>query len=46
MPFKEVKVKGGYVIRNLDTGKKYSKHPISKKNADAQLRILKYVTGK
>ena len=40
MPYKLVQVKGGYYVENEKTGKRYSKRPIAKKNAEAQMRIL------
>jgi len=47
MPYKIVKsIKhNGYQVKNIESGKKYSKHPISKKKAEAQLRILRQVTN-
>ena len=46
MPY-ELKKKGaGYVVRNKKTGKEYSNKPISKKNAEAQMRLLHLVEGK
>lgn len=46
MPYKQIKVKGGYKNKNLTTGKLYSKKPMTKKNADSQLRILKMTEKK
>ena len=40
MPYKVVKSGSGYKVKNKDTGKTYSKKPIPKKRADAQLRAL------
>jgi len=40
MPYKIVKRKGGFFVRNVDTGKVYSSKPMTKMDADAQLRIL------
>ena len=40
MPYKQIKVKGGYKNKNTATGKLHSK------NADSQLRILKMTEKK
>lgn len=40
MPYKIVKRKNGFVVKNMETGKEYSNKPISKENAEAQLRLL------
>ena len=40
MPYKLVKEGRGYIVVNQETGKKYSKKPITKAKAEAQLRIL------
>lgn len=40
MPYKLVRKKGGYIVQNTKTKKEYSSHPIPKKNAEAQLRLL------
>jgi hypothetical protein len=41
MPYKIIKVKGGYKNKNLSTGKTYSKKPMTKKNVEKQMVILK-----
>jgi len=41
MPYTQIKVKGGYKNKNINSGKSYSKKPMSKEKADSQLRILK-----
>ena len=41
MPFKTIKVKGGYKNKNTDTGKLYSNKAMTKKNVEKQLSILK-----
>jgi|TARA_R100001509_G_scaffold131781_1_gene85161 hypothetical protein len=41
MPFKQIKVKGGYKNKNMRTGKLHSNKPMTKEKADSQLRILK-----
>jgi hypothetical protein len=46
MPYKQIKVKGGYKNKNTATGKLHSKNPMTKKNADSQLRILKMTEKK
>lgn len=40
MPFKVQKVKGGYKVKNTDTGKTYSKKPIPKTKAKKQLKAI------
>ena len=40
MPYKLVQSGKGWFVENINTGKRYSKHPISKKNAVSQLRLL------
>ena len=40
MPYKIVKSKGGYYVKNKLTGKKFSNSPIPKSHAEAQLRAL------
>jgi len=45
MPY-ELKRKGtGYVVRNKETGKEYSKDPIPKSRAEAQIRLLRAIEG-
>jgi hypothetical protein len=44
MPYQIKKIKGGYVVVNLLTGKHYSNHPMTKEKAEAQLRLLRMVT--
>ena len=46
MPYSLSKAKGGYYVVNQDTKKKYSKKPIPKKNAEAQMRVLYSVMKK
>ena len=41
MPYKQIKVKGGYKNKNTKTGKLHSNKPMTKKNADSQLKKLK-----
>jgi hypothetical protein len=43
MPYEIKKARGGYYVINKDTKKKYSKKPITKANAEAQLRILEAI---
>jgi hypothetical protein len=40
MPFAVRKVKGGYKVKNLDTGKYYSKKAQTKTMADKQLKAI------
>lgn len=40
MPFKIIKTPKGYFVENIDTHKKYSKHPITEIKAKRQFRIL------
>jgi len=40
MPYKIVKVNGGYKVKNIKTGVFYSKHPMTLSSAKKQLRIL------
>ena len=40
MPYELKKVKNGYYVVSIETGKKHSKRPLSKAKAEAQLRIL------
>jgi len=45
MPFRIVKQNKGYFVENIDTGKRYSKKPLTEQNAKAQFRILnKYLS--
>ena len=51
MPYELVKKVGGYVVKNLESGKEHSKKPIPKSRAEAQMRLLYaidkgYVPGK
>tara|TARA_R100000742_G_C4243796_1_gene63016 strand:+ start:566 stop:709 length:144 start_codon:yes stop_codon:yes gene_type:complete len=41
MPYKTIKVNGGYKNKNTTTGKVYSKKAMTKSNAEKQLTILK-----
>lgn len=43
MPYKIVKSKGGFFVKNVATSKVYSSRPMKKENAEAQLRILEAV---
>jgi hypothetical protein len=40
MPFKIVRKGNGYAVKNMDSGKEYSKHPMTLLAAEAQLRVL------
>jgi len=41
MPYKTIKVKGGYKNKNLSTGKMYSKKAMTKQNVEKQMKILR-----
>ena len=43
MPYKIIKRKGGFFVKNVDTGKEYSSRPMTKMDAEAQKRILEAV---
>jgi hypothetical protein len=43
MPYKLVKVKGGYFVETISTGKKHSDSPMTKLKAEAQLRLLESI---
>lgn len=45
MPFKLVRFKNGYKVRNKKTKKDYSKDPIPKEKAKTQKRILEMISG-
>jgi len=45
MPYKLKVLKGGYKVVNKDTGKTYSKKPLTKKTAQKQLIALRIKTG-
>lgn len=40
MAYELVKRGTGYVVKNKETGKEYSKKPIPKQRAEAQMRLL------
>ena len=40
MPFRLVKVTGGYFVETISTGRRHSEKPIPKTKAEAQLRLL------
>jgi hypothetical protein len=46
MPYKVIKVKSGYKVKNMDTGKTYEKKPIPKAHAEAQRRLLEAIKHK
>ncbi len=43
MPYEIKRVGKGYKIVNMETGKEYSKKPISKEKATAQERLLRAI---
>ena len=45
MPYELVKKVGGYVVKNKESGKEYSKKPIPKQRAESQMRLLYAVEG-
>lgn len=45
MPYKVVKVKGGYKVQNLDTGSYYSSYPLSKATATKQMMAIMISEG-
>lgn len=46
MPFALEKTGRGYKVKNLESGKEYSKKSMPKKRAEAQLRVLQSVMKK
>ena len=40
MPYELKKVGTGYKVKNKETGKEYSKKPIPKARAEAQMKLL------
>jgi len=46
MPYMLEKVVNGYYVKNKVSGKRYSSRPMTKKNAEAQLRLLERVAPK
>jgi hypothetical protein len=46
MPVALEKAGAGYKVKNLETGKEYSKKPLPKKRAEAQLRVLQTIMKK
>lgn len=40
MPFRIIKDRKGFFVENIDSGKRYSKKPLTETNAKAQFRIL------
>jgi hypothetical protein len=45
MPYKIVKVKGGYKVRNVDTGSFYSSYALTKEMANRQLLAIMISEG-
>ena len=43
MPYKLIKRRGGYVVKNMETNKEYSSKPIPKEKAEAQMRLLQMI---
>ena len=46
MPYKVVRKSGGFVVKNMATGKEYSKHPMPLERAEAQLRLLRMIESR
>ena len=46
MPYMLEKLPGGFKVKNKETGKTYSKKPIPKSNAEAQMRLLNLLKRK
>jgi len=46
MPYKIVKKGSGFAVKNMESGKEYSKKPMTKKNAEEQKRLLEIVEKK
>ena len=46
MPYVLKQVKNGYYVVNKETGKKYSNKPMTKENAEGQLRLLQSFSRK
>ncbi len=46
MPYMIKKVVGGYYVVNKMTGMKHSSHPLTKRRAEAQLRVLESIYRK
>jgi hypothetical protein len=40
MPYHVIKYNGGYVVANQHTGKHYSKHALTKENAEEQMKAM------
>ena len=40
MPWRLKKVKGGYVVETIETGRVHSKHPMAREEAMKQLAVL------
>ena len=45
MPYELIKQGTGYKVKNKESGKEYSKKPIPKQRAEAQMRILYAIEG-
>jgi len=45
MPYHVIKYNGGYVVANQHTGKHYSKHALTKENAEKQLKAMYNALG-
>ena len=43
MPYRLVPVGSGYIVENRITGRRYSKMPLPRERAEAQIRLLRIV---
>ena len=46
MPYHIIKVKGGFKVENKETKKRFSKKPMTKKNVEKQIKILRIIESK
>ena len=42
MPYKLVRTSTGFFVENKDTGRRYSQEPMTRENAEKQMRVLYY----
>lgn len=46
MPYRLERKGMGYVVKNVESGKVFSRRPIPKKRAEAQLRLLEMIESR